>query len=207
MLFSCAVDGIPRLVVGGAAAFRLAFVPLLLTFGERKFELDLPIFEVHTSGNERKSFNLRFADQLANFFLVEQQFSGAKFGMIGEVPMVIGSNMTVEEPQFSVFDQPVGIFEIRLARSDRFDLGAGESDSCLEFFKQEVVMTRVPIDGGILFARRGGLAGRIFLPAGLSLMGGLLGHECLSRNYHKGPVRGLRSKVSGLRKTKPVRIR
>src|SRR5450759_1591734 len=103
-------------------------------------------------------------------------FAGAEGGMIRVVAVVIGADMAVEEPEFAVFDQPVGVLEIGLAGSNRLHLGAGENDSGLEFFEQEIVVTRVPVYSGILLPGSGGLAARILLPIGLGLVGSLLGH-------------------------------
>ena len=80
---------------------------------------------------------LGFADELANFFLVNQELAGAQGGMIGVIAMVVGADVAVEEPEFAVFDQAVGVLKIGLARADGFDLGSGERDSGLEFFQQK----------------------------------------------------------------------
>jgi hypothetical protein len=84
--------------------------------------------------------------------------------------------VAVEEPEFAVLDEAVGVLEIGLAGSNGLYFGSGENDSGLEFFEQEIVVTRVPVYSGILFSGSGGLAARIFLPIGLGLVGSLLGH-------------------------------
>jgi hypothetical protein len=38
--------------------------------------------------------------------------------------MVIGAYVAVEEPEFAILDQAIGVFKIRLTGSDGFDLGA-----------------------------------------------------------------------------------
>jgi len=48
--------------------------------------------------------------------------------------------VTIQQPEFTVFDQSVGILEIREASSNRFDFGSSQSDSSLKFFQQEIVM-------------------------------------------------------------------
>src|SRR5208282_6009450 len=100
----------------------------------------------------------------------------AQGGVIGRVAVVVGAHVAVEEPEFAVFDQAVGVLEIGRASADRFHLGAGEHDSGLEFFEQEIVVAGVPVYSGILFAGSGGLAARILLPIGLGLVSVLLGH-------------------------------
>jgi hypothetical protein len=38
------------------------------------------------------------ADQLANFFLVNEQLAGAEGGVVGIVSVVVRANMAVEQP-------------------------------------------------------------------------------------------------------------
>src|ERR1700687_982726 len=188
--FSSPGDGLPRFLVGGATALGLALVPLLFALRQREFDFDLAILEIHARGNQRESLLLGLANQLANFFFVKQKFAGTKGGMIGVVAVLIGADMAVEEPEFTILDQPVGVFEIGFAGSNGLHLGSGENNSGLEFFEQEIVVTRVPVYSGILLSGGGGLAARILLPIGLGLVRSLLGHceKKLKRKYHE-PLR------------------
>ena len=54
--------------------------------------------------------------------------------------MLVRADVTVEQPEFAVLHQPIGILEVRLAGPDRFDLGASQRNAGLKFFQQEVVM-------------------------------------------------------------------
>src|SRR5260221_715628 len=58
-----------------------------------------------------------------------------------------------------------------------YDHGNYANHAALRTRKQEVVVTRVPVYGGIFLSGGGGLAARIFLPIGLGLLGSLLGHD------------------------------
>jgi len=133
-LFSCPRDGIPGFFVGGAAALGFAFIPELLAFRQSKFNFDLAVLEVHAGGDQREPLLLGFPDQFANLFFVNQEFSGAQGRMVGGVSMVVGSYVAVEEPEFSVFDEAVGVFQIRGAGANGLYLGSGEHDSGFEFF-------------------------------------------------------------------------
>ncbi len=84
--------------------------------------------------------------------------------------------MAVEQPKLAIFDEAVGVLQIGFACSNGLYLGSGQNDARFEFFEQEVVMTRVPVYGGIFLSRGGGLPARIFLTIWLDLMGRLLGH-------------------------------
>src|SRR3954470_463921 len=116
-------DRFPGFFVGGAATVGFALVPQLLTLGECKFYFHASILEIHAGGDEREALLLSFADELFDLFFMHQQFAGAERGMVVNVAMLVGSDMAVEQPQFAVFDQPVGVFEIDQARPDGLNLG------------------------------------------------------------------------------------
>jgi hypothetical protein len=90
--------------------------------------------------------------------------------------VVIGADVAVEQPEFAIFDKAVGVFEIGRAATDRLYLGSREYDTSLEFFEQEILVTRVPVYSGVFLAGSGRLAARVLLPIGLDLVGSLLGH-------------------------------
>src|SRR5271157_1199532 len=133
-LFSSPGDGFAGFLVGGAAALGFTLVPLLLALGEGEFDFDSSVFEIHAGGDQGESLLLGLANEFANFFFVNQKFAGAQGGMVGGVAVVIGPNMAVEEPEFAVLDEAVGVLEIGLAAADGFDLGSGQRDPGLEFF-------------------------------------------------------------------------
>jgi len=60
-------------------------------------------------------------------------------------------------------------------------------------------MASVPVNSGILFAGRGGLSARIFLPIWLGLVAGLLGHIANKAAEKKvsRQIQGVRCQVSG----------
>jgi hypothetical protein len=82
----------------------------------------------------------------------------------------------VEEPEFAVLDQAVGIFEVGEASADGFGLGSGQNYAAFKFFQQEVVMRSDPINGGVSVAGGCRFASRGFLFAGLGFVGGLARH-------------------------------
>ena len=176
-LFSPSGYGFAGFLIGGATAFGLALVPLLFALCEGEFYLDFAILKVHAGGDQRESLLLRLSDQFSNFFFVDQELAGAKRGVVGVVAVVIRADMAVEEPEFAILDQAVGIFQICRAGAYRFDLGPGQNHPSLEFFEQEVVMARVPVYGSVPFPGRGGLAARILFSIRLRLVCGLLGHS------------------------------
>src|SRR5580704_14485254 len=132
---------------------------------------------------------------------MHQELAGAKRGVVVNVAVLVGSDVGIEEPKFSVFDESVGIFEVGQAAADRFGLSSGKNHATLKFFQQEVVMRSDPINGSIALAGGCRFAFWRFLRAGLSLMRGLAGHGRFHLNSglrHRAIQPGAGSKTSGL---------
>ena len=85
-------------------------------------------------------------------------------GVIGIAAVFVRADMAVQQPEFVVLHQTVGVLQVGLAGPDRLYLGTGKNHSRLKFFQQEVVVAGVPINGGISFPGGGGLAGVDFSP-------------------------------------------
>src|SRR6202040_51301 len=98
--------------VGGAATLGFPFVPLLFPTGQRQFDFHPAILEVYAGWDESQAFLLRFANQLPNFFLMNQKFASTQRSMVGIAAVFVGTDMAVQQPQFIVFNEPVGVFEI-----------------------------------------------------------------------------------------------
>ena len=182
-----------------AAAFGFALVPKLFAFGKGELQLDLAVLEVKPRRDQGQSLLLRFADKLADFFFVHEQLAGAQRGVVGVVAVVIGTDVAVQQPKLAVLDDAVGIFQVRGSAADRFDLSPGQNHSRFKFFEQEVVMTRVPVNSGILLPRSGRLAARIFLPIRLGLVSSLLGHCLIQESTTKAEARWQVSGLIGIR--------
>src|SRR5215469_7688889 len=86
--------------------------------------------------------------------------------------MFIRPDMSVEEPGFAVFDDPVGVFEVRPSASDGLYLSTAQRDSSLILLEQKIVVTGRPVHGRISLACSQGIALYIF---------GLLRTCCLDR--------------------------
>src|SRR5207247_7813397 len=114
-------DSLSFLAVLCSAPLGLSFVPDLLAFGQREFNLYSAIFEVHTRGDERQPPLLRFTDQLANFFFMHEQLAGTQRSVVEDVAMLVGPDVAVKQPEFAIFDQAIGIFQVGPASSYRFD--------------------------------------------------------------------------------------
>ncbi len=175
-----ASDCFPSFFVGRPSPLGFAFIPELLAFGEGQFNFYFAVLEVHADGDQRQSLLLGFADQLADFFFVHEQLAGAERGVVVNVAVLVGADVGVEQPEFAVLDQTVGVFKVGKAAANRFGLGSGKNYSTLKFFQQEVVMRSDPINGSIALTGGGRLAARGFLGTGLGLVCGLARHDSAS---------------------------
>jgi hypothetical protein len=190
-------DGFAGFAVGSAAAFGFPFVPLLFASRQRHFDFHPAILEIHAGRNQGEALLLRFSKQLPDFLLVHQQLASAEHGVVGVAAVLIGTDVAVQEPEFAILDQAVGVFQISFARAHGLDFGSGERHPRLKFFKQEVVMASVPVHSGVLFSGRGRLAARILLPVRPGLVGAWFGHWWNESNTGSGG----RWQVAGCRKS------
>lgn len=177
LLALAAGDGGAGLFVGVAFAFRFALVPDLLALGQGEFALHLAIAKIKTGGDERKSFLLRLNLKLVNLGTVEQQFTGAQRVVIAGIAVGIRADVGVEQEDFAVLDEAVGVFEVGLALADGFDFGAAQSHAGFDAVGKEVVVAGSAIERGIAVAAGDGISGA-FGFGGNSAGNGMAGWTC-----------------------------
>ena len=97
------------LFLGGTATLGFALIPQLFTFGECKLQFRSTVLKVHSGGNEGETLLLGFANQLSDFFLVDQQLPRAQGCMVVDIPVLVFSDVAVEKPKFAVLDDPIGV--------------------------------------------------------------------------------------------------
>jgi len=110
-----ASNGVSGFFIRRSAPLSLAFVPELLAFGQRQLNFYFAVLEVHADGNQGQSLLLRFADQLADFFLVHEQLPGPQGRVVMNVAVLVGTDVGIEQPEFALFHQAVGIFKVSQA--------------------------------------------------------------------------------------------
>ena len=122
-LLLAAPNRFPSFLIRRPSSLGLPFVPKLLAFGQGQLHFHFAVLEVHADWDQRQSLLLGFTDQLADFFFVHQQLTGAQRGVVMDVAVLVGADVGVEQPEFAVLDQAVGVFEVGEAAADRFGLG------------------------------------------------------------------------------------
>src|ERR1700727_1913239 len=85
-----ASNGVSGFFIRRSAPLSLAFVPELLAFGQRQLNFYFAVLEVHADGNQGQSLLLRFADQLADLFLVHEQLPGPQGRVVMNVAVLVG---------------------------------------------------------------------------------------------------------------------
>jgi len=112
----------------------------LLAFGQCYFNFHFTVLKVHPCGNQREPALLCLANELADLLFMYQQLTRAQRRMIEDVAVLVRPDVAIQQPQLAVFDQSVGVFEVGMPSSNRFDLSPSQRHACLKFFQQEVVM-------------------------------------------------------------------
>jgi len=108
---------------------------------------------------------------------VHEQLTGAQWSVIVNVAVLVRADVSIEQPEFAVLDQTIGILKVGESAANRFCLGSGKNNTALKFFQQEVVMGSDPINGSIALTGGGGVAAWGFFRAGFGLVCGLAGHR------------------------------
>src|SRR6266496_6401056 len=106
-----------------AATFGFALIPELFTLGECKFYFHSTVFEVHAGRDQSQSLLLGLTDQLADLFLVDEEFPCPQGSVIVDVPVLVLPDVAVQKPEFAILHQSVGVLERDLAGTDGFHLG------------------------------------------------------------------------------------
>jgi hypothetical protein len=159
-----------------------AFVVLLLALGEGELAFDAAVAEVEADGDEGEALLAGGGFELAELLLVDEEFAGAEGFVVHGVAMREGADVSVEEEEFAVFQNAVGVFEVGFAFSDGFDFGAAEGDAGFVFVGEEVVEAGGAIEGGVALACGDGVT-VFFLD---HRPGGLGGRGCLHAACHGG---------------------
>src|SRR5690242_16911775 len=96
--FAASGNRFTSLTISGFAALGFAFVPALFSSGECNLTFYFAIPKIEPCRYERKSALLRFANQLSQLFLVQEQLSGTHGVVIEDVSVLVRADMRVEEP-------------------------------------------------------------------------------------------------------------
>src|SRR5262249_19705475 len=92
------------LPVGVALGPIPAFVVGLLTAGQRQFDLDLAVGEVHRQRHQREVAVADLADQVVDLPAVQQQLAVAPRRVVGPGAVVVLGDVDVAQPDLAVVD-------------------------------------------------------------------------------------------------------
>src|SRR4051812_6403034 len=169
-------DSLARFFVRRSPLLGFAFIPELLAFGEGDLAFYFAILEVEARRDERQSLHLHLPDKLPQLVFVDKQLARPQRRVSGVSCIVVRADVRVQQPELAVFDQAIGVFQVRASAADRLDLAAGQHHARFELLQQEIIMAGGTVERGIALARRDRIALGILRSVRLGLMGGLAGH-------------------------------
>ena len=118
-----------------------AFVVHFFTFRHADFTFDAAVQKMQIERNQRVAGTLDFADQLADFSLVEQEFAGAyriRVDMGGGGRQ--GADMGAEQVNLAIAHDDIGLFQLHASVADGFDYPAVQDDTRFEALLDKVVV-------------------------------------------------------------------
>ena len=117
----------------------------MFAFAKSDFQLRKSSFiDIEHDGYKCKSFFLALAFQLADFFLVQKQLTGAFDFMVEVTAETVFGDVEVIDPTFAAFYHAVCVAQVRLAFPQGFYLRASQNDpgsNCL----QDRIFERSPL--------------------------------------------------------------
>src|SRR6266550_2613737 len=112
-----------------ALFFVAALVVELFPLAQGKRYLRFSALEVQLERNERQSLALDRADHLPDLLSMQQELPGSGWLVIEVARLFIGRYVQVEQKNLTIFDDRVGISDVGLSVSKRFDLASGQNNA------------------------------------------------------------------------------
>ena len=109
----------------------LALIEQLLSFRDSDLELDPPVFPVDRGHDQGHTLLRSFLFELLDLLPVKKQLPSPKRFVILLVAVRVRRDVSVEQPNFSLFDRDVRVLQLDPPGHNAFDLGAYEHGSGL----------------------------------------------------------------------------
>src|ERR1700685_4606922 len=136
----------------------LALVVELAAPGHGQGELGKPAGEKDRQGDERQPLLFRGLGDLLELAFPQQELPRPLGLMVYHVGLRVKGDVAVDEPQLSVVDAGVGLFDRNLAVADALHFAADQDDAAFDLVQNVVLVPRPPIAAhgrraGISFGR------------------------------------------------------
>ena len=145
------LDLTPRIT----ALDRFPAIILFLAFGQRDLNLGLsPRTEVNAERYDREPLLLRLAQQLADFFAMEEQLAWAQRIVVHDIAVAIRRDMAIVQNHLLMIHAGITITQVDLAFAQRFDLRTPKHDAGLHLLFDGIIVERFSVgryDGFCLF--------------------------------------------------------
>lgn len=145
--------GLARFLVDGLQTRDLSFIVKFPALGKRELAFQPAVFQVQPERNKSKPLFRRLSNQLSNLAAVQEELPRSQRIVVGRIPVRIGTDVTVEQPNLSAFDNAVGVLEVRSAVSGGFDLRPCQDNPGLESFYDFIVVKSLTIDSNLIVHR------------------------------------------------------
>lgn len=149
-----------------------AFVVEFFAATEAEGDFHFAAFEIEFEGDEGEALLFEFADQFVDFLFFEEEFSGAA-GVVVEVggAGIVGGDVDVEEPGFTVAHQAVAVADVDATGADGFHFRADEGDAGFVGFEDFVEKPGFAVVGNDFDAFGLGFCHAVFIGATLTRLG------------------------------------
>src|ERR1035438_8441328 len=151
--------------------FCLALVPVLLAFRQSQLHLYPAVAEVTPRRGQRQSLLLRLSDEFVQLILVHQQLPRAQGFMVEDVAVFVRADVRIDQPEFAIFYQPVGVLEVSSSGAHGFHFGSAQGDTGFKLLQQKVVVRRGAVDRSVPLSAGGRIAPRLLFILGATCRG------------------------------------
>jgi hypothetical protein len=123
-------------------------VVLLLALGQPKFDFSLTALgEIDAERNECEALLLCLAEQLVDFFLMQEQLAHPDRVMIHDVAVTVRTDVAVMEKDLALFYARVTILQIHPTITKGLHLRAFEDDTGFKLLLNKIVVVGFPVGG------------------------------------------------------------
>jgi len=132
--------GLANLALGFFIFFRLAAVPFLFALGKGQFAFGNAVAKINPQGDKRQSFIVQFSFELCYLFPAKKQLPRSERAVVKWAAGKIFANMKIDEPNFALADQAIGVPYLGLTFAQRFHLCAKQHHARFQPLKKVVIV-------------------------------------------------------------------
>lgn len=117
----------------------ISFIVLFLAFGQTEDDFDLAVLEIHLQRDERIPLLVDFAIEPFDLSLMEEKFAWTQGVVIAIIGILVRADVKLVDPDFTVGDFGIAVFEIGPPAAQRLDFGTDKHDTGFESVLDEII--------------------------------------------------------------------